>query len=292
MPTVVQAFDKFLHNLELTEQERAEASQHGSSLGESLNPRLGGVNSHFLAGSFGRGVAIRPLLDIPLFVVLDASTHSGLREAGPMACLETIQRALLEAAPPDGAPPRIEGRAVNHRPSGATMGYDVIPAFTVDDGVYLIPDRQQRGWIKTAPEAAKRASANAHEKAGAKLHPLIRAAKHWNERSGRPLLPFHLEALAEKAVPTPPLNYLDAIRQLFARAAESVMRDCPDPAGVGPNIDEGISREQRTRAQIAIKEALRQVDHALQCDRSWRIDEAHGVFRRFFGEAYPATGRR
>lgn len=291
MPTVVQALDKLLHALELTEQERAEASHQGNLLGEATKPHLGGVVQHFLAGSYSRGLAIRPLLDIPLFLVLDEKVHGDARSAGPAACLSALERALAQAYP-GSPPPLVEGRAVNLKPQGTQVGYDVVPAFAAGDGVYLIPDRKQQGWIKTHPEAAKEASTHANDKAGAKLHPLIRIAKHWNLLQGKPLAAFHLEALAARAVPTPPLNYLDALRKLFIKAAESILRSCPDPAGVGPDIDEDLERERRTRAQLALMEALRQIDQAIQFDRTWRVDEAHGVFRRLFGDAYPETGRR
>jgi hypothetical protein len=291
MPTIVQALDKLLHALELTEKERSEVAHEGKRLGEALRQHLGGGTQHFLAGSYSRGVAIRPLLDIPLFLVLDEKTHAPLREAGPAACLEAVERAVAKAHPDSPPPPR-EGRAVNVKPPRAGVGFDVVPAFAAGGGVYLIPDRQQQGWIKTNPEAAKEVSTNTNEKAGAKLHPLIRAAKHWNLLHGKPLSAFHLEAMAARAVPTPPLNYLDALRKLFAKVSEHVLRSCPDPAGVGPNIDDDLERDRRTRAQLALMEALRQVDQALQFDRSWRVDEAHGVFRRLFGEAYPETGRR
>jgi hypothetical protein len=291
MPTLVQALDKFLHALELSDKERSEASRQGDLLGESLREHLGGVTRHFLAGSYSRGVAIRPLVDIPLFLDLDASVHGAAREAGPAACLEAVEQALAKAYPQSPAPQR-EGRAVNIKPEGSSVGFDVVPAFAQGGGVYLIPARTEPRWIKTNPEAAKEVSTNTNEKAGAKLHPLIRAAKHWNVLHGKPLSGFHLEAMAARAVPTPPLNYLDALRKLFAKVSEHVLRNCPDPAGVGPDIDEELERERRTRAQLALMEALRQVDQVLQLDRSWRTDEAHAVFRRLFGEAYPETGRR
>jgi hypothetical protein len=292
MPTtIVQAFDKLLHDLQLTEREQAEIIRQAKSLVDNLKNHLPGIAHTLLAGSYSRNTAIRPLHDVSLFVVLDASAHEGLHQAGPVACLKKLQIAL-SLAYPSGEPPRIEPRAINIRLRGSDIGFDVVPAFAADATVYLIPDRKQERWIKTSPEAQREASNKVHDNAGAKLHPLIRAAKLWNQLNGKPLAPFHLEVLAARAVSTPPPNYLDAFRKLLLKATESVMKSCPDPAGVGPDIDEGLDHEQRTRCQLALKEALRQVDQGLQFDRTWRTDDAHRVFRNLFGEAYPETGRK
>ena len=168
----------------------------------------------------------------------------------------------------------------------------MIPSFDAGGGAFWIPSRTLSGWLSYNPEAEREASINAHEKAGAKLRPLIRAAKLWNRSVGQPLAPFHLEVLAKRSVPTPPLNFLDAIKKLFTKSIDLVMKPCPPLVGNGPDLDTGMSQEQRTRAQIALREGLRQVDQAVQSERTFRVDDAHRTFRAFFGEAYPETGKR
>lgn len=291
--TVVKALDSLLHSLELTEQERAEVARRAQSLSDQLRDQkhVAHVTRHFTGGAFARETAIRPLHDISLFVVLEGPARAEVPTINPGTCLEKLELALSLPAP-DAPPPRRSGRAVNLRIRGADLGFDVIPTFDAGGGAFWIPNRTLSGWLSYNPEAEREASINAHEKAGAKLRPLIRAAKLWNRSVSLPLAPFHLEVLAKRSVPTPPLNFLDAFKKLFTKSIDLIMKPCPPLVGNGPDLDAGMTQEQRTRAQIALREGLRQVDQALQSERTFRVDDAHRTFRALFGEAYPETGKR
>jgi Second Messenger Oligonucleotide or Dinucleotide Synthetase domain len=291
--TVVKALDSLLHSLELTEQERTDVARRAQSLADQLRTQkhVSHFTRHFIGGAFARDTAIRPLHDVSLFVVLDGPTHAEAPTVSPGACLEKLELALSLSAP-EAPPPRRSGRAVNMRPQDAEIGFDVIPAFDAGSGAYWIPDRAQQGWLSYEPDPEREAAWNAHEKAGAKLRPLTRAAKLWNRSVGLPLSPFHLEVLTRRSVPTPPLNFPDAIKKLFTRSVELITKPCPPLVGHGPDLDAHLTEEQRSRAQIALRDGLRQVDQALQSERTFRIDDAHRIFRALFGEAYPETGRR
>lgn len=291
--TVVKALDSLLHSLQLTEQERAEVTRRGAALFEQIRKQkhVLPVARHFIGGAFARETAIRPLHDISLFVVLDGPARAEPPEENPGALLEKLEFALSLAAP-DASPPKRSGRAVNLRLRGSDLGFDVTPAIDAGNGAYWIPDRTAKSFLSYNPEAEREASINAHEKAGAKLRPLIRAAKLWNRSVKMPLAPFHLEMLTKRSVPTPPVNFPDALKKLFTRSAELIMKGCPPLVGAGPDVDADLSADQRARAQVALLEALKQVDHALQSERTFRTDDAHRTFRAFFGEAYPETGKR
>lgn len=292
MISVVQAFEKFLHGLEITEVERAEVERRQKLLVERLTRGLGGVRESFLAGAYDRGTAVRPLHHIDLFLVLDEATHAGLRAAGPKACLEAIQAALQKDGPASKEQIERLGRAVNVRLGGVELGFDIVPAFDASGGVYAIPDHAGAGFIQVNPGETKRLVTHANERAGSKLIPVIRAARHWSAQHGQPIRGLHIEALGPKAIPTPPLNYPSALRQLFSKLADTGQRSCPDPAGVGPDIDAGMTQEDRSRLRLMLQDATRQADQALNFDRTWRAEEAHGAWRTLLGEAYPETGRK
>jgi hypothetical protein len=292
MASVVHTFDRFLHDLEPTDVERAEIARRQKLLVERISRSLGGVRQDLLAGAFARGTAVRPFDDTDLFLVLDATAHGSLREEGPLACLEAIRGALLKEGPLSREQIERQGRAVNVTISNTGIGLSIVPAFEESPGVYAIPSRDGQGWIKTDPAALERVVTRANERAGSKLIPVIRAACHWSAGHGKPLSGLHLTALALRAMPSPPLSYPQALRQVFAKVADVGQRSCPEPGGVGPDLDAGLNQEQRSRIRLMFQDATRQADQALQYDRTWRSDEAHGVWRSLLGTAYPETGKR
>lgn len=292
MLSVVQAFDRFLTSLEITDAERAEVASQRQTIDARLANQLGGVRSAVLGGAFARGTAVRPYHAIDLFIVLDEATHADLRGKGPKACLEAIHTALGKGGGSSTEVITRRDRAVNLKLDGDGIGFDLIPAFEESPGVYSIPDAKGEDYHRTNPAAIEAALLHAHERAAAKLIPVIRAGRHWSARHENPIAGFYLEALAPKAILTPPLNYPSAVRQLFAKVGDMIHKPCPDPGGVGPAANAGLSPEQESRVQIMFQDATRQADQALQYDRTWRAQEAHAVWRLLLGDTYPESGRK
>ena len=290
MVTITQGFEKCIQGLELTDAERAEASRQQNVLRDNLRLHLGGVERDILSGSYSRRTAIRPLDDIDLFVILDRTVHRDVYPpASPEQCLRKVQRALA-AAYPNKPPAKIQRRSVNIEFQGTGIGYDVVPAFTVSGNMYMIPDVNRNGWINTDPERHKEACPAANARAGSKLNPLIKLAKHWNRKHGSVLQSFHIEVMAYRAFNTAPATYPDGIAALFEHLAAAVMVSCPEPAGVGPNVDAGMISQDRAAAQRGLREAAASARKALEHDRLGRAPNAHGVWRELFGDVYPERG--
>ncbi|MDC0744816.1 CBASS oligonucleotide cyclase [Polyangium mundeleinium] len=292
MATLAQAFQTFLQNLELTEAERANASNQQRYLRQKIDLHLGGVERDFLSGSYARRTAIRPLNDIDIFLVLDRRHHGDVdMRTAPESCLQKLSRALV-AAYTNKDKPTIQGRSVHIEFTGTGIGYDVVPAFVVSGDMYMIPDRNRRSWINTNPEVHKQSLVNANARAGGKLNPLVKAAKRWNRQQGEPMRSFHLEVLACSAFSTPPASYLEGLRALFEYLAGAVQGRCPEPAGVGPNVDEGMTSEERGRSTTMLRHAAEVVLYALSMDARGFTEEAHFVLRELLGPEYPERGRR
>jgi hypothetical protein len=288
MRTITQAFEQCIQDLELKETERTEASHQQNVVRDKLRRCLGGVERDILSGSYSRRTAIRPLNDIDLFMILDRAVHADVYPpAPPEHCLQKVQRALA-AAYPDKPPARIQGRSVNIEFQGTGIGYDVVPAFTVSGNMYMIPDRDRKSWINT--DRHKEACTAANARAGGKLHPLIKLAKHWNQAHGRVLRSFHIEVMAYRAFQAPPATYPEGIAALFEHLAQAVMVVCPEPAGIGPNIDAGMTSQERAVARQALSQPAASARNALELDRLGRVREAHGVWRALFGGVYPEKG--
>jgi hypothetical protein len=291
MRTITQAFAEFLQRLELTDAEREKASTQQNVVRDRLRQNLSGFERDILSGSYSRRTAIRPLNDIDIFIILDARYHADVYpHAPPEQCLKKVQHALAQAYP-NKEQARIQGRSVNIEFTGTGISYDVVPAFSDAGGVYRIPDRGRQSWIRTDPEKHKTACQAANERAGSKLNPLIKAAKRWNCENGRLLRSFHLEVMAYQAFNAPPSNYQEGLRALFAHLADAVARTCADLAGVGPNIDAGMTSEERGRIQKALREAAAQAQRAVELERLGRTEEAHSLWRGLLGADYPEKGR-
>lgn len=296
MKSIPEAFDKLIKGLELTQAERDNVDRQQRVVREKLEKdphlRLSATERPVQSGSYSRRTAIRPLNDIDLFIILDEATHKDLRSKPPDDCLALVADALRRAYRENT--PRIQDRSVNIELGRNNLGYDVVPAFA-HAGAYLIPDRVRKNWIRTNPKEHGRRCAEANERAGGKLNALIKMAKLWNcsnrDAAGRkPLRSFHLEVMTYSAFPPAPPRYPDGIQQLFAHLAESILRACPDPAGVGPHIDQGMKPEERQRLARTLKQAASRAREALDHETSKELGRAHRIWRELLGPAYPERG--
>lgn len=287
---VASTFQSYLSSLELTNRERAEAVAQQIALRERLRLHVAGVIDSRLMGSYLRGTAIRPLKDIDVFMVLDAQHHPRTTPEAPLRVLQTVDRALREAYP--NHRPRIQGRSVNIGFSGTGIGYDIVPAFAPtwtwapdsDPPYYEIPDRHASTWIRTNPTKHREACIAANERAGGMLNGLIKAVKHWNHASGKPLSGFHMEVMSYSALRSKPDNPRVGLRDLFLYLSDAVLSPCPDPAGLGPAIDANVDPKERTNARRLLQHAARVAQDAVDAER--KGDDANAKWRELLGDAF------
>ena len=298
MAHVRESFDAFLRSLELTASEQETASRQQTDLRDRLRSQLPGVVRDVLVGSYARRTAIRPLNDIDLFVELDVTRWRERRVAPPLLLLEDVQRALRACYP--GSPPatRIQGRSVNIDFARTGIGYDVIPAFLVPrtawstDEIYEIPDRKRQAWIHTNPERHKQACVAANERAGSKLNPLIKAAKSWNRgqadaNGDKPLGSFHLEVMAYSAFARPPADVRRGLLELLRSLRRQSQGPCPEPAGLGPNVDADWTPSERNRAAVALDMAVRTAELAIDYEDRGLHAPACQTWRSLLGSSFP-----
>lgn len=286
--TVPQAFDLFLRALEITDDERRRATEQKVAVCNDLNARLK-LETVIVSGSFGRHTAIRPLNDIDLFIVLNEHTHGALRSQPARHCLDTVQGALQNAHP-HGVPIRPQRRSVNITFPSPPVGFDVVPAFKIKGDTYLIPDLDRESWIRTNPEKHAELCKQADARAGHVLNRLIKAAKHWNATHGKHLGSFHIEVMSYGAFRQPPPGLLQGFAQLLAHLATAILVACPDPAGVGPNIDRGMASEWRQQQARQLRNAAEKVERAIALDQQGlpgTVAEAHQILHKLLGDIYP-----
>src|SRR5258705_4178037 len=92
MPTTVLAvFREFAARLEPTEVQREDASTKQAGVRDCLNETLW-VDRSFLTGSYARRTIVRPLNDVDLFVVLNASHHANEYYRAPDGAQAVLER--------------------------------------------------------------------------------------------------------------------------------------------------------------------------------------------------------
>ncbi len=286
MWSVGEALEQFIQSLELTPKQQEEVSRQHTVVREELRQRLG-PKTDFLSGSYSRNTAIRPLHDIDLFIVLKDAAPSPAES--PDAVLKRVRQALKEAWP-DKELPILQQHSVHIGFSGSGIEFDVVPAFEQPgQGAYFIPERETGRWIRSNPRLHQERSTKANEQAGKKLKPLLKVVKHWNrQQASSPLRSFHLEVMSYEAFPQPPRGYLEGLEELFSHLSRRVSSPCPDPARLGPNVDERMSSTQREAARQLLASAAGQLRHVL-AERASLPAQAHARLRSLFGASYVSS---
>lgn len=288
--TLAQAFQKFLQALEITEVQRKRAEEQKGRvraiLDERLKPEVVRVS-----GSFDRRTAIRPLHDIDLFLVLNENVYGRLRSEPARRSLDEVQ-AALQRAHPNGVSIRPQRRSVNISFQSTGIGYDVVPAFPLRSkpGVYIIPDVDRQSWIWTNPETHADLCNQADRRAGHVLKQLIKAVKHWNVQHGKQLGSFHLEVMSYDVTLQSPASLPGRFQQLLAHLAGKILLACPDPAGLGPRIDQGRDQSWRLQRAQQLRNAADKVKTAIELERHGGADplrQAHQIMRKLLGDIYP-----
>lgn len=293
MTTVRQAMSTFLSDLELTDKQFETACAQRDRVHDVLKRGLS-VSETIFSGSFARQTAIRPLNDIDILIVLSRKAHGTLLDGGPTACLREVRR-VLHAAWPNKEHPILQNRSVRVEFTGTGIGFDVVPAFrdAEDAEVYTIPDRDTGRWILSNPRAHKEHAIRANERAGQRAKPLVKALKHWNQRFPEPpLKSFHLELMVYDLLVAPPESDAHGIASLFDGLASRVMRHCADPAGLGPDVDGGMTDQERGRARDLVEGASKDARAAVIAAVDGDTETAHFLWRHILGDRYPEAGRK
>jgi hypothetical protein len=276
--TVGLAFDLFKSALEITQSEQDAAKSSQAMLRDRLGGRLA-ILDDFLSGSYKRDTKIRPLSDIDLFLVLDP----GCFTLGPARVLGLVASHLRASYPTSRL--RVQNRSVNL--ALIRFGFDVVPAFHRRGGGFLIPSMKSNSWVSTDPKAHEIAVSNANLACGGKLKPLIKMVKCWNRTRKDRLQSFHLEVMALEVISPPVYDYQTTALRFFVQAADRIQSLCFDPAGLGPPIDDYLTRSGRLAATRQLMVAARLAARALEFERRRHSVAAIAVWRQVFGKPFP-----
>lgn len=193
-------FSGFVQRLGITEQQAADGQRKQTGVRAALNRWYYGhgdaAQNSLLIGSWAKSLRLGPPRDIdvlfcmPLDVFHRYEARAGNRQS---QLLQEVRSALSHTYPQTAI--RGDGQVVVV--PFATMPVEVIPAFRIDNGQYLIADANGGGSYRATDPWAELSVVEASDRAtfGATRR-LIRMAKQWQRHANVPIKSFMLERLA------------------------------------------------------------------------------------------------
>lgn len=176
--------------------------------------------------------------------------------------------------------------------------FDLVPAIPVkgQDGFtshYLIPNGTG-DWWSTDPRVDARRTADAIERHSSTFLSLMRLVKRWNFRWKPRLSSYHLETLVTEVMREEGTMFSTHIpsllEQCFSRLQKAVFQPCPDPKGLGPDLDLGVDWLRRAQIARNLSSSAYNARRAIQCEADSDTEEAFDYWKGIFGPDFPSYG--
>ena len=295
MSSTTDAFRKFRSNLELTQKEQDDASRRQKEI-RGVMDREFTLADDFLSGSYRRFTKTKPLKDVDIVCVFADKERDKYRNNKPPSVILAATEKVL-AAEYGKAEKQRRSVTVEFPVSGEeerVLSFDVVPAFVMGDH-YEIPDTgTSMGWTETNPKIHAEKATDANKEFGGEWKGMVRMVKAWNNEKGKPVKPsFLLEVMCLDLL-RPPFggNYPYEFMQLFASAADRLLDEWPDPAGLGPPVSDSMTDGEKKAAQTALRDAGHTIRQGINIERSGNQGEALRIYRKLFGLKFPLSDER
>lgn len=297
MISTQDAFRKFKSNLELTQGEQEDASRRQQEI-RSVMDEAFDIETDFLTGSYARWTKTKPLQDVDIFCVLkDEERH--YREEPSSVVLADVEKTLVKKYGRDKVDPPVAFAvtvnfgvtAIEGNTNGKVMSFDVVPAFAKKNHYEVPNPLDSSGWTETNPKVHADMAVAAHEAYSREWKGLVRMMKAWNRQSGKPITPsFLIEVMALQVL------YGDfqgdfryEMKSFFASLADRIHERWPDPAGLGPDVSDGMHEDQKRNAKDLLQAAQRSAASSIQLETQGKNGEALRAWRDLFGPLFPLS---
>ncbi len=283
MGYIDDAFDNLKSNLEITNTESTLAQKRHQLIRQHIEEAWQ-LADHFLTGSYDRHTKTKKLKDVDIFVVIDAAGPQGSLADGPG---RATVNALADVIATRWSDLNIDDNVVTINYGDEDVAsYEVAPVFPRKSGGYCMPDGAD--WIATDPRVHAQLVTDKNEKCNEKFVPFVKMAKGINRQAGEPIAPsFLLEVMGLELVLTPFGRYRDEIRFFLASVADRITDDWPDPAGLGPDVNGGVSAGERRQLSHVVRDWLAVAEEALLLENDGRERAAVEKWRELFGWRMP-----
>ncbi len=289
--TINHAFSQLKQNLQITGLQTETVSTRQKNVRSVLEAGLS-VNDTFLAGSYSRSTMIAPLsdADVDIFAVLDVKYYHNYngQNGGQAGLLDLVKRTLRKTytRTPDISR---NGQAVTIRFDDFKV--DVVPAFYRQGGGFLIPNSIKQSWLSTDPKKHVNIMSTSNTTHNGDMVPLVKMIKGWNNKIGSFFMSFHLEVLALSIFNNVTIsNFPSGVRFYFDKGKDLVSKQNPDPAGFAGDVGSYITREKIDGAVSKFQLAYERAVKAEEYDRRGNTRDATEMWRKIFGDYFPAYG--
>lgn len=286
MSYVDQAFEKMREAGEITTTEQNQAQIRHRRIRDKLES-LWDIDRTFLTGSYDRHTKIKPLEDVDIFAVIKpGGAQAHYRNESP----DTIVNALVEVL--DGAFKHVEPCGMAARISvsddDGQASFELVPAFTHSSAGFEVPDPDRGRWIRTDPSVHATLTTAKNADCDGKWVPFAKMAKGWNRQAGRPVpQSFLLEVMAVTLVRAPFGRYQDEFTAFLGNVIDRADGPWPDPANLGPDVDELLTSYQRQQIRDAASTALASAEEAVYLEDNGQDRASVEKWREIFGERMP-----
>src|SRR5690606_26086338 len=116
--------------------------------------------------------------------------------------------------------------------------------------------------------------------------PVMRLLKYWNRRTHKPRLgSYYFETLVQKVFEYSwtHQDFPSAVQQFFQNCPGYLTSSCDDPKGLGPQLDEGVDWNTKTKIGNAMNEAAQRAGYAQMYDQQFKHKDAIYWWREVFG---------
>jgi predicted nucleotidyltransferase len=306
LPTL---FDKFLSNINPDEQAVEYAQKAHSFVRKNLanddkfSPYIEGS---FLYGSYKRRTAVGDIKDVDIVVLTNFDIKH--TDNTPDRVLRKLKAALTRCYD-DAENPEYQRRSIRvndplpeHKDAALTL--DIIPAvvITTDEAVLLVPDREQKKWIRSHPKGHLNHTIdlNAEDYSNGWFVPLVKAMKWWwkyqcdirqpKEKRPKPK-GFWIECLTGETFDPEKAS----LAEHFITVLETVSATYSNPTTVPELYDPGISKE-KIKTSMTLKEFslfMDAVNDSLEVSKKALKEEdatlSAKLWREVFGDQFPIS---
>jgi hypothetical protein len=283
MSYIDDAFDKLKSNLEITQTEQDLAATRHSLVREHIRASWK-VQDDFLTGSYARKTKTKKLKDVDIFVVIDPKGPQGHLANGTGTAAVSALRKLLSTRWTDLETD--EHVVTINYPGEEVASFEIAPVFPRKSGGYLMPNGT--GWMATDPTKHADLVTSKNKKCDDKFVPFVKMVKGINREANDAIKPsFLLEVMGLELVLEPFGRYRDEIRFFLASSADRLIDDWPDPAGLGADLNAGISAAERQALAGSLRGWLAVAEEALLLENDGKERAAVDKWRKLFGWRMP-----
>ena len=283
MSYIDDAFDKLKSNLEITQTEEDLAVTRHNLIRDHIEGSWTLIG-HFLTGSYDRKTKTKKLKDVDIFVVIDPTGPQGRLANGTGTAAISALRDVLSTNWSDLETD--EHVVTINYPGEDVTSYEVAPVFPRKGGGYLMPNGMT--WMATDPTKQASLVTSKNKKCDEKFVPFVKMVKAINREANDAIQPsFLLEVMGLGLVLEPFGRYRDEIRFFLASAVDRMLDDWPDPAGLGPCVNAGITKARRETLATTVRAWLAIAEEALLLETDGKERAAVEKWRKLFGWRMP-----